>query len=609
MSVFDYKDLSGAEAAELVALTHRLAGVSQMNGMPQMGALMQGGVLSGGAVATGLPEGWRNVGAAELGLDPSVVDAQGFIKLTSPLTGNLPGGPQLMIFAEENPDGSIARLAVSYAGTNNLADVIDYTQLNSGEMSAAMEPVLSALRSFAEGQGLTGEDVIVTGYSLGGGYTNIQARFADQLAGGFFADSLYVGHDGPVIHDDPGRVLNVGYENDVIFRATGTAEDFWDAIGQADPLLSNNDNSYQTTTDNLVIFDGAYAGAEVTLQIDSILNLMSWWGHVGGVFSDALQRVGNSAFYEFTSQDSAIVVSNLGADLRGLVWVRDKAAPTSDHHGAPGFIVGTAYDDRLADGLKGDWLDGGAGDDLIRVEHGLNRVDGGQGEDILQIVTRVADLQVYRLADGTMVFDSGKSLTLASDIEAVQIKHPGLLGGTTDYSIKGDRLEDEHWSFFELGDRDIAYGQAVSGLGSDEVLSGRVVFGQAGDDRITGTSGADLLHGGEGGDQLSGGRGNDRLFGAEGDDQLSAGAGLDRLAGGQGDDVFIFDAAVSGRAIVEDFNLMSGDQDQLMFRGGDGQAALAAAQQQGSDVVIEFGRMVIVLEEVQLADLENSLLL
>lgn len=116
MSVFDYKDLSGAEAAELVALTHRLAGVSQMNGMPQMGALMQGGVLSGGAVATGLPEGWRNVGAAELGLDPSVVDAQGFIKLTSPLTGNLPGGPQLMIFAEENPDGSIARLAVSYAG-------------------------------------------------------------------------------------------------------------------------------------------------------------------------------------------------------------------------------------------------------------------------------------------------------------------------------------------------------------------------------------------------------------------------------------------------------------------------------------------------------------
>lgn len=73
--------------------------------------------------------------------------------------------------------------------------------------------------------------------------------------------------------------------------------------------------------------------------------------------------------------------------------------------------------------------------------------------------------------------------------------------------------------------------------------------------------------------------------------------------------MFIFDAAVSGRAIVEDFNLMSGDQDQLMFRGGDGQAALAAAQQQGGDVVIEFGRMMIVLEEVQLADLENSLLL
>lgn len=611
MSVFDYKGLSPSDAAQLVALTHQLAAVSQMNGLPDVSTLLGGGVLTGGVIDGGLPDGWRVVSAAELGLDPAVVDSQGFIKLTSPLTGDLPGGPQLMVLAEENPDGSVARICVSYAGTNSLVDVVDYTQLNSGEMSAAMQPVLAAVRDFAVDGGLSGEDVLVTGYSLGGGYTNIQARYADTLADGFFADSLYVGHDGPVIHDDPARILNVGYENDVVFRATGTSDDFWDAISDADPLLSNNDNFYQTTIDNLVIFDGVYAGAEVTLQIDSILNLMGWWGHIGGVFSDALQRVGSSAFYEFTHQDSAIVVSNLGADLRGSVWVQDKAAPTSDHFGAPGFVIGTGYDDRLADGVNGDWLDGGAGDDLIRVEYGLNRVDGGSGHDTLQIVADADDVVVYRLADGTMIFDSGKTVTVAQNIEQVQLSQPGLLGligQTTDYSIKANRLEDEHWSLFEIGDQDIGYSHTSSGGSGDDQLSGRAVFGQDGNDRVAGTNGADLLHGGEGQDSLFGGSGDDRLFGAEGDDHLIAGPGVDRLQGGQGDDVFIFDASITGKAIIEDFNLMAGDVDRLQFLGGDGHAALADATQQGRDVVVEFGAMSVVFEDTLLADINNILL-
>ena len=154
MGVFDYKDLSAPDAAELVALTHRLASVSQMNGLPDLGTLLGGGVLTGGSIEGGLPQGWRVVSATELGLAASVVDSQGFIKLTSPPTGALPGGPQLMIFAEENHDGSIARLCISYAGTNSPVDVADYTQMDSGQMSAAMQPVLAALRDLALGIGL-----------------------------------------------------------------------------------------------------------------------------------------------------------------------------------------------------------------------------------------------------------------------------------------------------------------------------------------------------------------------------------------------------------------------------------------------------------------------
>lgn len=217
--------------------------------------------------------------------------------LESPITGFAYSGAQLRIMEERDASGALTRIAVCYLGTNSPIDQPDYLQLNSGEMAAAMEPVLAALRDYSVAHGLTAEDVLVTGYSLGGGYANIQARFADTLAGGWFADSLYVGHESPVIFDGgDGRVLNIGYENDVIHRATGDAADLWSALGQTVPLLSNPDRSFLSSMDNFVIFDGSYRFASLTQAVDSLLNIGgSWWAHVGGIFSDAVARVSQSA--------------------------------------------------------------------------------------------------------------------------------------------------------------------------------------------------------------------------------------------------------------------------------------------------------------------------
>lgn len=469
--------------------------------------------------------------------------------------------------------------------------------------------MLEALASFLTSQGLTGRDVLVTGFSLGGAMTNLMARQSDSLAGGFFAESDYVGHESPVVQEG-GRVMNVGYENDVIHRLTGTALSFDDAVEQGDPGLSNPQRDFDSSTDNFVIFDGNYAAAPgVTQAVNSVLNPFGWWAHFGAALTDAVSRVGHSAFYDLTEQDSVIVVSNLGADLRESVWVEDRAAPTSNHLGAPAFIVGTAFADRLADGAGNDYLDGGSGNDVIRAGSGMNVVEGGAGEDMLRVSARVDDTSAYRLADGTLVVVTADGLTLAHGVEDVELSHYGPLGVieyVTDYSIKGDRLEDDHWSAFELGDRDIRFGRAVEGGANADTLSGRAVFGQGGNDRLSGTTASDLLHGGRGQDVLTAGAGGDRLYGAEDGDRLVAGAG-GSLNGGHGDDVFVFTAQATGTVAIEDFNLAAHEADRIsltQFRDFAGVAA--AARQVGDAVDIRAGNLTIHIEHTLLADLSAN---
>lgn len=612
MGLYDYRDFSSEESAKLVDLTHQIAVATNLTGFPDISGLLGNGLLTGGETDVSHPDGWRALSAGELGLPDSIVDILGFIKLKGPLLGYLPTGPQLQVMVKEDANGNVTGLAISYAATNSIVDIPDYAQLNTGEMAAAMEPVLQAVRDYAIANGVAGEDVMVTGYSLGGGYTNVQARFADTLAGGFFKDSLYVGHAAPVVYEDDDRVLNVGYENDVVHRATGDAQSFWGAVFQADPLLQNSDRALQSSNDNVVIFDGAYIGAPITLAIDSILNPLAWWAHLGGALTDATARIGQSTYYEYTERDSVVVVSNLGAIARKTFWVGDKESPTSNHFGDPAFIVGTRFDDKLHDGAANDWLDGGAGNDLIRVSSGLNRVDGGEGRDTLRLQGNASDFTVYRLADGSLAFKSANGLTIAENIEEVEFATPylfGLLESKAQYSVQSNRLEDERWSLFEWGDRDIAYASATQGDARDNTLSGRNVFGLDGNDRLTGTAQSDLLHGGEGRDILTGGAGDDRLYGAEDADILIAGTGTDRLNGGHGDDVFVFDARISGRAVVEDFNQAENEGDMLQFLNGSADAALASARQSGDDVVLRHGSMTIVLEETSLADLQSDSLL
>jgi hypothetical protein len=89
-------------------------------------------------------------------------------------------------------------------------------------------------------------------------------------------------------------------------------------------------------------------------------------------------------------------------------------------------------------------------------------------------------------------------------------------------------------------------GCTVTGSAGDDRLAGTpgddVVCGLGGDDAIDGGGGEDVLYGDRGDDVLAGGPGADTAYGDEGDDRLSGGDGEDVIAGGPGADRLSGDA-------------------------------------------------------------------
>jgi hypothetical protein len=76
------------------------------------------------------------------------------------------------------------------------------------------------------------------------------------------------------------------------------------------------------------------------------------------------------------------------------------------------------------------------------------------------------------------------------------------------------------------------------------------LFGGAGNDTLTGGSGADQLFGDAGNDTLNGKGGADQLFGGAGNDTLIGGQGNDQLFGGSGNDLFVWNPG-EGSDVVE----------------------------------------------------------
>jgi Ca2+-binding RTX toxin-like protein len=94
--------------------------------------------------------------------------------------------------------------------------------------------------------------------------------------------------------------------------------------------------------------------------------------------------------------------------------------------------------------------------------------------------------------------------------------------------------------------RDISLIQIDAGDGNDTIKfdesNGAItiaskLYGDAGDDSITGGDGADRILGGDGNDWIEGSGGNDIIYGQAGNDRLFGGDGKDHIDGGAGTNV------------------------------------------------------------------------
>jgi Ca2+-binding RTX toxin-like protein len=171
--------------------------------------------------------------------------------------------------------------------------------------------------------------------------------------------------------------------------------------------------------------------------------------------------------------------------------------------------------------------DGGIGDPVIAVvnitpaesETGLIKIFGTTGDD---------DIRVRMNKQGLFWERNGSRFGPFADIDKIEI-----YGGSGDDTIR------------------------VEGTVSVPAK----LFGEAGNDTLTGGSGNDMLHGGDGDDELVATIGNDLLSGGAGNDLLRSGDGNDTLHGGDGNDDL---RASKGN------DLLYGDAGNDTLRGGQG---------------------------------------
>ena len=235
-----------------------------------------------------------------------------------------------------------------------------------------------------------------------------------------------------------------------------------------------------------------------------------------------------------------------------------------------GAIGGAGNDTITAAGLYSDYvINGGAGNDALTGGNGNDWIIGGAGVDTLTgnggddvFIADSSDTVVGGAGFDTIIMDGDTAVTRVVGTHRETRSYTTWWGWTNHYTVTSGISGVE--AFFSGGGNDtLSIGNTVT--------NGGVIDGGAGNDTITGASGADVLSGGDGADTINGG--------GEGD-VISGGAGADTLNGQAGDDWILADSSdtVNGGAdwdtvIYVDNNAVtinahSAGVEQLFLGGG-----------------------------------------
>ena len=607
MAVFDYKEVGSNVSAALfkdaLAITlysyHNLdngfAVGYQKNGMgtglpATLVKAVLGGVDSQGVVP-GIPwnpdseklareavekAGWSPISAQQLGYAGKVDQRGTFF-------GEKPGyeSAQVEILGKYNPDGQLTAIGIGFRGTSgpreslitdSIGDAIsdllaairpaDYAKNYTGN---AFDVLLGKVAAFAAGQGLAGKDVLVSGHSLGGLAVNSLADLSGDHWSGFYRDARYIAFASPTQSETTANVLNIGYENDPVFRALNGSDFSLSSLGV-------HDAHQPSATNNIVSFNDHYASTAWNLMPFSIANVSTWVTHLPSGYESGMNRIVDSAFYDLTHKDSTIVVANLSNPARENTWVQDLNRNAEKHTGST-LIIGSDGNDLIQGGRGNDFLEGRDGNDTFRDSGGYNIILGGKGINTLDLQQSLNRVDVVNDGQGTLYLrDSHGGITMARDISLLVSDEPGWLGLSK--SVSHRVADDGLWA------------------------------GTSRTDYTHSVNAGPTLKAGEQGHWLLGQGGNDHLIGSAGNDVFIGGAGNDLLESVGGTNTFIF----SGH-FGHDTVLGYQPADSLVFLGVEGGHEAhyrAHATASGQDTVLSFGSDSVTLVGVGLASLAGA---
>lgn len=206
-----------------------------------------------------------------------------------------------------------------------------------------------------------------------------------------------------------------------------------------------------------------------------------------------------------------------GEDVVGGNWFSD------DH------LYGMEGNDTISGGLGNDYIEGGKGRDTL---------SGGDGKDIFAVFGNDSDYDTFFGGD----------------------KHDKIIGGDDNDIIRVRELGREH-SIEEIDGMGGDHNQIFGTIGEDKldftgakIIHIESIFGDAGDDIITGSDSDDIIFGGSGNNTLNGGKGSDTVIGGIGQDNvIEGGIGADTLFGNGGNDT------LTDRSGYDTYYAMSGD--------------------------------------------------
>ena len=229
---------------------------------------------------------------------------------------------------------------------------------------------------------------------------------------------------------------------------------------------------------------------------------------------------------------------------------------------------------------------------------GLLTIDGTNANDVITLTESAGDLVVslngvetafpLPLIDSVLVraLDGDDTITRLGGSSALAFTIFGqdgddtITGSDAAEEIDGGRGSD---TIIANGGNDLIYGRSGNdtlegGAGVDEIHgnSGRdTIKGGSGDDTIYGGIALDTIRGGAGDDFIVGGLGDDRIFGQAGNDTIQGGGGNDIVDGGEDEDI------LSGQA--GDDILIGGEGGDTINGGSGSDAIIGASLSIGED--------------------------